>query len=234
MTSTVDETLMATSGAKKFSGSLSKLARDIDEIRRDSHGLKEYDKLCFEHSVLKRELQEKNQVIEKRNQAVTDLCKQKDSQIDSMQAKVDQLRTDENVMTRKYQEQFKTWEADIQRHSKETEMISKLQKDLQYWSQRAETAEQAKGQFRSQVGENSKQIEDHQKAIDRLQRDLKMSELMAEKLLTEREDDQKQLAKAVSENGILPIDQSQMSELASVFCLLSAINRWTESTSLRF
>ena len=49
--------MMTTTGAKRSSANLLKLARDIEELRKESHGLSEYDKLCGEQALLKRELQ---------------------------------------------------------------------------------------------------------------------------------------------------------------------------------
>ena len=44
----VNETIMATNNAKTFSSTLSKLAQGIKELRKDSHSLKEYDRLYDE------------------------------------------------------------------------------------------------------------------------------------------------------------------------------------------
>ena len=209
---------MATDGTKRFSGSLSKLARDINDLRKDSHGLKEYDELCNEQNVLKRELLEKKQELEEKDQEIADLCRDKDSQVASMRKEVQQLKMEDEIMTRKYQTQFKCWEADTKRHSTEIEKISQLRHDLQYWRQKAEKADTAKAQLRHQCDERSKRIEDYNKNVESLQRELQMKELMIEKMLAEREDDQNMLTKAKKDIGILPIVQAQVLALSYALC----------------
>ncbi|KAL2046432.1 hypothetical protein N7G274_001879 [Stereocaulon virgatum] len=95
---------MATS-AQKFCTNLSKLARDIEELRKDSHGLNIHDKLCSEQSVLKCELQQNYREINEKNQEMANLRQLKDDQIASLCAqKSNGLRSDDQVLNRKYQE----------------------------------------------------------------------------------------------------------------------------------
>ena len=203
---------MATNNAKSFSNTLSKLVRDVNELRKDSHGLKAYDELCNEQSTLKKELLEKDQKIKLKDQELDDLNKAKDEKINSLHADIDQLERDDEVLTRKYQTQFKIWEADKKKYSMETERSSQSQRELQHWKQKAERAEGVIGRLRHEANERSREIEDHQKNIDQLQRDLQMNKLISENASAEQGFCQKELAKANEEIGIFTNDRRQMSD----------------------
>lgn len=198
-----------TTNAKRFSTNISNLARDIDELCKDSHGLNEHEKLCSEQSMPKYELQPREQEIAEKNREQADLRRANDGQITSLGAEIKQLKPDEQVLTRKYHARFKAWGADKQRYSNDVERLSRIQKECQHWKEKADRAELARNQLHQDAEKRSGETKDYQSKINQLQRDLQMKSLMAEEAVEKKVECQKKLVEASEELGILTIDQRQ-------------------------
>ena len=217
------EHIMAANSAKKFSGGLSRLARDINELRKDTNGLKEYDDLCDEQSALKREVEEKDREIGKMQQELDSLGEQKNRETTSLHKDINRMKLKEEAIVQTFLTQYKTWDADMARHSTETDQISQLRDDLQHWEQKAKKVEREKAQLHTDADNSSSQIEDLQKIVDRLERESKIKMLRMEDILAERDEFRTQLAKANKDIGMLSIDDEQTSENIDSFCFSSLI-----------
>ena len=200
-----------TSNAKRFSNSLSRLARDIDELHKDSHGLEAHDKLCNEQNELKRSLRQKQHEVDEKNRAIANLQQAKEEQIASLRAEISRLTADEQVLTRKYHARFKAWDAEMQERAEEKGQFSRTREERQRWKLQAETAQSAADQLQQQLDEVSADLREHKLSIKQLQRDLRISVLTAQKAADKQIGYERQLAAANDELGILAIDQQQWS-----------------------
>lgn len=204
---------MTTTSTKRFSANLSRLARDIEELRKESHGLSEYDKLCGEQVLLKQKLQQKGQEIDEKNRGMVDLRRVKDDELASLRAEIERLKMVDQILTQKYQTQFKAWDTDRQRFSTEAERLSRIQKECQQWKQRTHHAESANEQLSQLVDQITKEAEGHQSKISQLERDLQVKSLITESAIEEKRALQTQLVNAEKEIGVIAVDRRQRSDI---------------------
>ena len=198
-----------TSNAKRFSANLSKLARDIDELRKDCHGLNEHDRLCSEQTVLKQKLQQNALETARKDQESGNLHRAKDELITSLRADIKQLKIDEEVLTRKYHTQFKAWDTEKHRHSKESEVLSRMQNESQHWKRQADNAASDLEELRHEFENKVQDVTNHQSTITQLQRQLTVNSIRMEEAVEKQSRCAKDLAKVNEELGIMAIDQEQ-------------------------
>ncbi len=96
---------------------------------------------------------------------MVDLRRVKDDELASLRAEIERLKVVDQILTQKYQTQFKAWDTDRQRCSIEAERLLRIQKEFQQWKQRTHRAESANEQLSQQVDQIRKGAEGHQSKI---------------------------------------------------------------------
>ena len=199
---------------KGFFPILLKISGLFEELRKDTDGLQNYEKMCINQTTLKLELEKKNEEIEVKNREMTNLREQKDENIANLQEEVERLKSDEDCLMQKFGAKFKIWDADSNRHSSDIEVISRLKSELESSRGKAEVASRENDRLRDDRRKLRNEVEDYRKCNDTLENTRQLQELKLKDTRTRLENCRSRVKKLTEEVGILLIDQEQMSELA--------------------
>ena len=201
---------MANMTVKKISNNLLELDKTVKELVKNSNGLKVYDELCNEKSLLERQLLEVRQDLDKKNGEISDMRIAEERSRASLQQEIEQLTLRKRILTEEYQDQCSIWTRNKDEFSKATEEMSKLRRQQSNWRQKAEDAEAASGQLLKENENLLAEAATHKRMLRQLERNLQMEKIQFDDASAREEDYNSQLAKAHEDVGILMVDPTKM------------------------
>jgi chromosome segregation ATPase len=202
----------ATNGSDgtKLPPALVKIFSGIEELRRDTDGFQPYSKLCETQTTLKQDLETKKKEIEKKDEQLHDLAKQKDDEIATLKKKISALWDFERRLDEKYKTEFRAWDEDLKRHSTDSTKLSQLKGELETFRKAADDANNQNKQLCNAQERHIQQIDDLKKQVSSLENMSKVKELQLEEAKKSLVTCQSGLKAAKDDLGILQSDPEEL------------------------
>jgi chromosome segregation ATPase len=157
------------SDGRKFSAAFLKIAKDFDDLRKDTEGLQEYDDLVSSHASLKQAIEEKGREIEALNKDTQERLSEKDDKIEDLQARLEKLEKEEEILNRKHESRINQLKAEALQHSIDASTLDQLERKLQDAQASAVAADNQIRQLEGYHSECEELLKDHQATISSLE-----------------------------------------------------------------
>ncbi|KAH6874959.1 hypothetical protein B0T10DRAFT_610502 [Thelonectria olida] len=116
-----------------FATRLQKLCADFDDLRKDGAGIQAYDDVCAKLAQANAE------------------ARKKDERASRLEAEVEQMRRDNEAVTRAFENRFKAWDTDQSQRVRDVEELKTLRISSRRYEAKAEEATQSANQLQYEV-----------------------------------------------------------------------------------
>ena len=198
---TVNGAGKATAGndGKKFSATMLKIASEFEELRKDTEGLQDYEKLLNSQADLRQKLEQKNHEIEGRNREMASIRKE-----------MTETTEFKDRLFREHEARYKVWEADKERHTNDSAELSQLRSELQTSRTAAEGFDCENHVLRKELGQCKEQLKKCQSQNSSLKDQCNLSDLQLKDMWTKLQSCQDDVAALEQKLGTLPLDRKTM------------------------
>ena len=199
----------AKADGQSFAVRFLKATSELKSLAEESEGLRDYGALVDASASLKKEIAEKDTIIQDKAREIEQVQTQKDGEIARLNQELRDTKAFQDRLSKEYQTKFREWDKDKEQHAIDVARIGRLEGQLISSQQSAEKATSAVDEMRLELDEKAAQLGKCQNELSESKDRGKQERLTSRMKQRELDKCKRNLAELHEDIGFFPFNEEE-------------------------